>query len=408
MGGSPVVSVVVPTYNERNNIAPLVARLQAALNGTAAEVIFVDDSDDGTGDAILNHGTDLNVRLIHRQKRERAGGLSTAVLRGVAEAAGDYVCIMDGDLQHPPETIPDLLARAQETDADIVIASRNVPGGSSEGLDGPWRRFLSWSFGMVTRALFYEKLRRVKDPLSGFLLVRRSALDGIVLRPVGYKISLEILIRAAGSRVEEVPYTFRERTADETKATFGTGFTFFRHVGILLLEVPEVGRFWKFAAVGGTGLVLYMSALWLLTEHLGIHYWLAWALGAELAVLSNFTLNRNVTWFERRAVGRSALLIEALKYHAASAISVAANGATFFVLERMGVGILTAGMISVWVGVATSFLGAERFVFTTRRSRALRRRIVPIEDIAVAVPTVDTEHKIVAKAAPVAPGRIDE
>ena len=113
--------------------------------------------------------------------------------------------------------------------------------------------------------LFYEKLRRVTDPLSGFFLVRRSAVEGIAMRPIGYKISLEILIRAAGSHVEEVPYTFAEREDGETKATLATGLTFFRHTGVLLLEVPEVGRFWKFAFVGATGVAVYMGLLWALT-----------------------------------------------------------------------------------------------------------------------------------------------
>jgi glycosyltransferase involved in cell wall biosynthesis len=377
MAPETLVSVVIPTYNERQNVAPLLARLRDALAGIESEIIFVDDSDDGTPAEILRHKMP-GVSVVHRERGERAGGLSTAVLRGIAAATGRYVCIMDGDLQHPPETIPALLDRAQTTDADIVIASRNVAGGSSQGLDGPWRRFVSWAFGLISRAAFYEKLRKVKDPLSGFLLVRRASLDGIVMRPVGYKISLEILIRAAGSHVEEVPYTFMERTAEETKARLGTGLAFVRHVLLLLLEVPEVGRFWKFGAIGGTGLVLYISMLWLLTTQAGLHYGVAWAMAAESAVLSNFTLNRNFTWFERRAVGMKALVSESAKYHVASSISVAANGIAFFALTAAGVSTLVAGAISVWIGVATSFLGAERFVFTTRRAVAMRRTIVPI------------------------------
>ncbi|HWS47509.1 MAG TPA: GtrA family protein, partial [Acidimicrobiia bacterium] len=239
-----------------------------------------------------------------------------------------------------------------------------------------------FAFAMISRMLFYEKLRKVKDPLSGFLLVRRSDIDGITLTPMGYKISLEILIRAAGSHVEEVPYSFSARVAGESKATLSTGLTFFRHVGLLLLEVPEVGRFWKFALVGATGVGVYIGLLWLLTIHVGLHYSIAWALAAEAAVVSNFILNRNVTWFERRAVGLRGLLSEALRYHGASAISVAANGIAFFLLTQAGTGVLAAGAISVWIGVATSFLGAERFVFTTHRPRPLRRRIVPVRDSA--------------------------
>jgi len=239
---------------------------------------------------------------------------------------------------------------------------------------------------MISRVLFYEKLRKVTDPLSGFLLVRRSALDGITLRPIGYKISLEILIRAAGSRVEEVAYGFTERQDGESKASLATGLTFFRHVGLLLLEVPEVGRFWKFAVVGATGVGVYIGLLWSLTFQVGLHYTTAWTMATEAAVISNFILNRNVTWFERRAEGLPALVGEAAKYHVAVALSVAANGLTFVLLTLAGTGVLAAGAISVLLGVAmTSFPGAERFVFTTRRPRPLRRTIVPIEQPGAAV-----------------------
>lgn len=381
------VSVIVPTYNERENAGPLIARLGAALAGMQAQVVFVDDSDDGTEDVIRRQQTDLSVQVIHRPPARRAGGLSTAVLEGVAAARGTYIVIMDGDLQHPPETIPGLVQRAEDTGAQIVIASRNVSGGSNAGLDGPWRRFVSWALGMTARLMFYEKLRRVRDPLSGFLLVRRNALEGIALRPVGFKISLEVLIRAAGSKVEEVGYTFGERAAGETKASLGTGLTFARHVGVLMLEVPEVGRFWKFAFVGGTGVVIFLTGLWLLTMHAGLHYLVAWLIAAEAATLSNFALNRNFTWFERRSEGWQGLLRDGLKYHiAAAGASLIANFLTVLLLKNaFGMSTLASGAIAVWVGVATSFLGAEKVVFTTRR-RLVRRHILPTPQL-VADPT---------------------
>ena len=373
----PAVSVIVPTRNERGNAGELIERLARALAGTPAELIFVDDSDDGTPEAIAALHAPIEIRVIHRQGRERSGGLSTAVLRGLSIARGEYVCIMDGDLQHPPEQVPALLARARERDLDVVIGSRHARGGSNTGLDGPWRRFVSWTFATVARLLFYEKLRRIRDPLSGFMLVRRAALDGVTMRPVGYKISLEILIRAAGSRVEEVPYAFTERGAGESKARIGTGLTFIRHALTLLIEVPEVGRFWKFGFVGASGVAVYMAVLWVLSGTLDLHTALAWGAAAEMAVLSNFFLNRNFTWFERRSEGPLQSALEAARYHGAAALSVGANGAAFFALTRVGVDTLTAGAVSVWVGVATSFLGAEKFVFTTRRRVAIRRAILP-------------------------------
>jgi putative flippase GtrA len=148
--------------------------------------------------------------------------------------------------------------------------------------------------------------------------------------------------------------------------------------------------------------------LWVLTIQVGLHYAIAWSLAAEAAVISNFILNRNVTWFERRAVGLRALVSEAGKYHVASAISVAANGVAFFLLTKAGTGVLLAGAISVWVGVATSFLGAERFVFTTRRARPLRRTLVPVQ--APGVPVEQPEEAgMMPVVSPVAPtGSVDD
>jgi dolichol-phosphate mannosyltransferase len=204
-----------------------------------------------------------------------------------------------------------------------------------------------------------------------------------------------------------VAYTFTEREDGGSKATLRTGFTFLRHVGLLLFEVPETGRFWKFCLVGSTGVLVYIGLLWLLTIHVGLPYGLAWATGAETAVLSNFLLNRNVTWFERRASGLAGLLREGVKYQLASAISVAGNGLTFLALTLAGTGVLTAGAISVWVGVAISFLGAERFVFTTRRARPLRRAIIPIDDDAT---NERRDERAAATGGVTAPqaGRIDE
>jgi putative flippase GtrA len=122
--------------------------------------------------------------------------------------------------------------------------------------------------------------------------------------------------------------------------------------------------------------VLYLATLWLLSTQLGLHYLVAWAIAAEAAVMSNFILNRNFTWFERRSVGLRGFLREVARYHAAAAVSVGANFLTLLALKKAGLDTLAAGAVSVWVGVATSFLGAERFVFTARR-RLVRRRIMP-------------------------------
>jgi dolichol-phosphate mannosyltransferase len=364
------LSVVVPTRNERDNAGALIERLDDALRGIDAEVVFVDDSDDDTPDVITAARSRAAVRVLHREDESRKGGLSTAVVEGIREAAGDYICVIDGDLQHPPEKIPELLAKAEETGADVVLASRRRTKDGAAGLANPLRKGISLSLEWFTRLAFYDRLRGLDDPLSGFFLVRRTALEGVELRPEGYKISLEILVRCHDTRVEQIPYTFEARPAGESKADLKTGLTFFKHLIVLLIEVPEARRFWKFAAVGASGLGIYLLLLWLLVLQAGLPQFAGWAIAAESAVLWNFFNNRNITWSERRSSGGGALLWEALRYHASSAFSVGANALVLYLLTLAGVNLLVAGFCSVWAGVITNFLAADRFVFVRRGRRA--------------------------------------
>jgi dolichol-phosphate mannosyltransferase len=261
---APLVSIVVPTRNEAGNVGPLWTRIAAALGQTPFEVCFVDDSDDETGDLLLRlESRDGRIRCQFRQGEERAGGLSTAVVAGLHMARGRYVCVMDADLQHPPETIPALLNGA-EHGADLVVASRYSPGGSRSGLGGGGRRMVSRGATMVARLLFKEA-RRSADPLSGFFLCRRALIDGIEFRPVGFKILLELLVCVPGLRVVDVPVAQEKRAAGDSKATLRQGLLYLGHLRSLFLDVPGSARFWKFGLVGLSGLGVFLPVLWALT-----------------------------------------------------------------------------------------------------------------------------------------------
>lgn len=206
-----MISLVVPTYKERQNIEKLVQRTGAALalTGEPYELIIVDDnSPDGTADEVRRlQSTRPWLQLIVRINEK---DLSTAVMAGWKAAQGDLLACMDGDLQHPPEHVAKLVERVRNSAAEIAIASRYTEQGSVSD----WkfrRRIISWTATLMAALLLPGKIRRVKDPMSGFFVLRRAVLEGVTLKPLGYKILLEVLARGRWQHVAEVPYTFEER-----------------------------------------------------------------------------------------------------------------------------------------------------------------------------------------------------
>lgn len=224
------LSVVIPTYNEAANVAKLVRRLKDALAGLRVEVLFVDDSPtQETVEAIRLAEMELSTPefQVHWYYRgeDSWGGLSGAVSDGLYQALYETVVVMDGDLQHPPEAIPSMLAKAESTNS-VVIASRYCDGGSAHGLSGVVRGLVSWGSTKLAKMLFPLALRGVTDPMTGFFLVRRSALDLDLLKPRGFKILLEILARHRGLGIGEVPFRFAERTSGKSKGSFKRGLEY--------------------------------------------------------------------------------------------------------------------------------------------------------------------------------------
>jgi glycosyltransferase involved in cell wall biosynthesis len=231
------LTVLVPTRNERGNIAPLLHRLGEVSRTTPLTAMFVDDSSDGTSAVIgrLAARTVCPVEVLHRPEHERADGLGGAVRLGLAEARSEYVCVMDADLQHPPELVPALLEEAQRSNADVVVASRRGCGGEVSGFS-IGRRALSRGSEWMARALFPLCLRGVSDPMSGFFLLRRTAVDPSALHPRGFKILLEILLSDRRLSLSEVGFHFGERHAGESKATLREGASYLRRLIALRLH----------------------------------------------------------------------------------------------------------------------------------------------------------------------------
>jgi dolichol-phosphate mannosyltransferase len=223
------LTVIVPTRNERDTIEELVDRVDESMRAIDLEyeVLVVDDSEDDTSERVRHvaHGG-APVRLCHRPPEERYDGLAGAVQRGI-DLAGDSrtIAVMDADLQHPPELLPELVDAVRHR-ADVAVASRYVEeGGSVAGLDGRSRRLTSRAARVAARLLL-RRARSVEDPLSGFFAVRRDVVAGAPLRASGFKILLEILVLGRWRRAVEVPLRMQPRAGGESKAGMREGLTY--------------------------------------------------------------------------------------------------------------------------------------------------------------------------------------
>jgi dolichol-phosphate mannosyltransferase len=279
----PLLSIVVPTKNELGNVAALIERLERVLPTVAMEIIFVDASTDGT-DAFIEERSrrcEREIVLLRQQPERRRTGLGAAVVQGLGAARGTWVCVMDADLQHPPELVAELLEEAEAHEHDLVVASRYCAGGDGSRL-GWARAMASRSTTSVARMLFPHRLRGVSDPMSGFFLLRRDAVDPDVLRPRGFKVLLDLLIRNPDLRTGEVSFTFGERHAGRSKATIREGM---RYLSLLARL-----RFARFGIVGATGLVVNTVLLAFFTDVVGLFYVVSAVIATQGSTLWNFCL----------------------------------------------------------------------------------------------------------------------
>lgn len=242
----PQISIVVPALNEAPNLPPLAEQIAAALDGRAYEVIVVDDdSRDDTPAVAARLAQSHPLRLIVRSGAR--DGLSGAVLRGFAEARGQFLVVMDADLQHPPHKLPELLAPLEKGDADFVIGSRYMPGGSMAQKWGAFRKLNS----RVATSLARPFAGRTTDPMSGFFALRRDTYQRAQrLTPLGYKIGLELMCKSRVRNVREVPIHFAERTRGESKLNVKEQFRYLEHLSRLYdFTFPRASPIAKFLIV---------------------------------------------------------------------------------------------------------------------------------------------------------------
>lgn len=380
--GTPV-TVIVPTFNERDNVAELVARTSAALAGWDAEILFVDDSTDDTAAEVARIAADASfpVRVIHRT--ENTGGLGGAVVVGLQAATGDLCVVMDGDLQHPPELLPALLARYDAGDADVVAASRYIGGGDTSGLGTAVRFGVSRVATWLTRAMFPIRLARSTDPMTGFFLVDRTRLDVAALQPRGFKILLEILARN-DLRIAEVPMEFAERRHGTSKASLRQGATFIAHLARL-----RFGKMSLFALIGVIGAVANLGIMWGLTAA-GVPYIWAAIIGAEVTIVGNFLLQERFVFADMRTDARGLGIRFAASFafnnvEAALRIPVMA-----LMVETWHISSVLATALSLIVAFFARFLFHSLVVYAPQR----RRRSEPASE----EPPTDTAAQRVIRA----------
>lgn len=348
----PTLSVIIPTRNEREIIARLLEAVRAALAGMDYELVFVDDSTDGT-DRLLAEAASADpcLTVLHR---ERGRGLASAAVEGLRRGRGDLLAVIDADLQHPPAMLPSLVTALQTSGADIAVASRYLPGAGRPGLSAS-RRLIS----QLTRRLAQVLLRgarRTTDPLSGFFVLRREVVEDVALRPVGFKILLEILVRGRYGRVVDVPYVFAGRAEGRTKATIRQGTIFLRHVVTLTASNPADARLWKFLMVGASGVLVNIIAFWLLHDRLGLHYLRAGVAAGLLATGSNYTLNSLFTWADRPPGAVSTFLSRMGRYYVATWAGFLLYLALLWGFTHLGVVPMLSNLLAVGIGGLLNYL----------------------------------------------------
>jgi len=366
------LAIVLPTFNESGNVGPLIDRLAAALKGIRYEVIFVDDdSPDGTADVVRSLGGEHdNVRVLQRVGRR---GLASACIEGILAASAPYVAVMDADLQHDESILPLMLRRIREENLDLVVASRNIAGGSMGEFAG-WRVRLSQ---LGKRLSLMGAGHVLSDPMSGFFLVRFTAFERLAhrLSAIGFKILLDIVLSAdPGLRIAEVPYKFRARAHGESKLDLMVGLEYFellvdKHLGDLVNV-----KFVLFAMVGALGVGVHLLILRALRVAGGLSFAKGQAVTTFIVMILNFVLNNSVTYRDRRLRGW-AFWGGLITFCLACGLGVAANVAIANEVFRRGVPWMLAALTgllfsSVWNFGVTSMTTWRQ----ARRSSELRAR----------------------------------
>lgn len=361
--GAPLLSVIVPTFNEAQNVEELAARLERALEGISWEAIIVDDnSPDGTS-AVAKALAAKNPRIRCLRRLGRRG-LAGACLEGILSSSAPYVAVIDGDLQHDEKVLPLMLKRLVDDEADLVVGSRYVSGAVGTGFDSSRSVYSHTATGLARRLLGIN----LSDPMSGFFMVRRNCVEQVAdrLSPIGFKILLDLVLTAQGRlRIVEEPYTFRNRHAGESKFDLRIGLEF---IGLVLAKLTGGvvdSRFLLFALVGATGLAVNLAALKIGLATFELPFSVAQGAATFAALLSNFLLNNATTYRDRRLHGLS-LVTGFFGFCAIGTAGAVSNVGLATWLYSAHSEWWVAGAAGSIMGALWNYLMSSQFVWRTR------------------------------------------
>lgn len=362
LGSSLELAVVMPTLNERGNIAPMVARLEEALGPTGWEAVFVDDnSHDGTADEVRRIGrSDPRIRVIQRIGRR---GLASAAIEGMCATAAPFVAVMDADHQHDPQLLKHMLEAVRSGEADLAYASRFAVGGNADGLTSKGRENGSRFANAVARKLTGTEL---SDAMSGFFLLRTEQLRKQAgdLSGIGFKIMLDILATASPQlRVKEFPLKFAERLSGESKLDHAVVLDFLAGLYERYLGRFIPTRFALFGTVGGLGVFVHMAVLASLFRTGLTTFTLATAAATVVAMTFNFWLNNLLTYRDKKLTGARAMFFGWLGFCTTSAVGAFANVAVSSYLQGHGWRWWAAALIGVVIASVWNYALSSKFVW---------------------------------------------
>jgi dolichol-phosphate mannosyltransferase len=359
---APELSVVVPTFKERDNVPLLVGKLAHALAGIDWEVIFVDDnSPDGTAAAARAIGaTDARVRCIRRIGRR---GLAGACIEGMLASQARYVAVMDADLQHDETLLTQMLARLRAGEAELAVASRYADGGSAAGLASARREQASRVSTAVARRLLGVAL---SDPMSGFFMVRRDRFEALApqLSSQGFKILLDIAATAGRDlRITELPFVFGERQHGESKLDTRVALDFAALVLAKLTGDAVSFRFLLFCLVGLTGIAIHMATLQLAVTTLS--FGAAQAVATVAAITWNFVLNNMFTYRDQRLAGWQ-FVTGLIRFQLICAVGAISNVGIASVIYERDPNWWVAGLGGALMGAVWNYVVSAAFVWRQR------------------------------------------